>query len=807
MSQWRARMHDDPGLLRAWVKHRARDDADLKRPVPAATSGVLAQAIHPVRIVDEAEHVWMDKWGRKPSSHGCDAVSNLLSAVPALPMFQEWLPDLSGAALRRVAMSMKGKAAGPDSWRIEDWLLLPDGFWCSLSRLWLQVLACGVVPARWSEGQVVLIPKPSHGMRPLTVLNVAWRIGAKAVAMSLRGWTTSWASCRTLGGVSRRSTRDVYLQVLESLDCDENCYVQQDLSKFFDSVQVPQLLLTLERFGAPSTLRDLVRGFYDSHFRVFSYMGTCGKRWRRITSGIAQGCPLSPVLVATVMATWSICVEGTGNSTPGAVRTVSFVDDRLVWCASADVLRHQRSHAGAALAASFNYEAHDFLDLLGIRITLHAGQVPVVGRFELSRARRLIHFIGVTPAALEEDLVKLNNEATWLLGTRNVADAARVVLCEVAGWDAWPSFAYQKSALAEAIRLASTSLDWIEDAPLTFVCRKWYDLLPVTNEVLRALGWWTNPAGTHLFRRDSVGDLRQFQLGVDNREVILEWLRDVHRRLRLASCSRVCRSLHRDPQPDLAQGLDLPGPPPESLCLFQGHVKAWKRARDSVDRATALAGGCSSWYKVKRDYTSSLPAASQIRCLCGLRQPSRPHLMWACPRTAEFRAGLEDPPTRLEERLPAWWTIYQDYIQDIAAAIDEKLATSSDSVLFVATDGSVVDTVASWSLVFEDEQRFAQGVRAEDQTPHRAELEGLLALLRALDLCRGPGALHVISDCKAALQVADGGGLERIMASFFTALRGRLRDRFDVRFWKTAAEWERSALTALRAVARVWMDA
>ena len=204
---------------------------------------------------------------------------------------------------------------------------------------------------------------------------------------------------------------------------------------------------------------------------------------------------------------------------------------------------------------------------------------------------------------------------------------------------------------------------------------------------------------------------------------------------------------------------------------------------------------------------------------------------------------------------------YQDYIEDVAAAIDEKLSASPDSVLFIATDGSVVDTVAAWSLAFEDEQCFAQGIEAEDQTPHRAELEGLLALLRALDHCRGSGVLHVICDCKAALQVADGGGLERLMAGSFTALRGRLCGRLDVRFWwcpshgkiapsrwqcppcgevrarrlnaladgaarrqagrraagslrqrcatlrKAAAEWERAALTALRAVARVWMDA
>ncbi|CAE7202460.1 unnamed protein product, partial [Symbiodinium sp. KB8] len=924
---WRKRMREEPGLARAWVKRRARAESDLKRPIPPVGSVTARQSIHPTAVVSDAEKQWMEKWGRLPSSGGCAAVRNLLASVPDQPSLDDWMPDLSASNLLRIAKTMVGKAPGPDNWRVEEWILLPSGFWEALSLLWRQVLRSGQIPERWTEGKVVLIPKPSTGMRPLTVLAIGWRLGAKTLAQSLRSWTTSWADCRTMGGMAKRSVRDVYLRFLDALANPDHCFVKQDLSKFFDSVQIPLLLVTLEKFGAPPLLRALVRGFYASHWRMFSYMGVHGKGWRRITCGLAQGCPLSPVLVAVLMATWSFLVERPAPSDACVVSTASFVDDRLVWCASADVLHGAMArsdvfdrvfnldcditkclvgcrpeHAGgAALALTLGYSvAHDFFELLGVRFALDCSQAPTVSRFALDKARRLFHFIGISPtSALMKkmmvrslvlplafwaggfarisiaDLQALNDEALFLLGKRNVCDAARVVLYEVTGWEMHPTYAYRRAALDEAVRFHSCAPAWIEEASLVLASRKWFDLLPVSNEVIRELGWWVDPSGSTLFRRDSVGVVRRFDLGIDARAVLHEWLRDVMRREMLARCLRVAKSLHRPEAEDLAQGLVLPGPPPGSLCIFAGHVAAWREAKDGLERATALAGGCTYWYKQRRAYdTGFAPGQSVVReqrCLCGLRKPSRPHLVWSCPHTRSYRQHLDAPSTRLEERLfarpvpelprPPGVVDYLGYIEDIAEAIDIRLARSPSSTLFVATDGSVIDTVAAWALVFEDEQSFAQGIAAEDQSPHRAELEGLLALFRALERCKCTGVVHVICDCQAALLVAEGGGCERLMAGLFTALLTRLRCRFEVHCWwcpshdkvapvrwlpppcgevrarrlnayadaaarrqagrlaagsarqrcmmsrRAAASWERDALTALRSVARVWMDA
>ena len=61
-----------------------------------------------------------------------------------------------------------------------------------------------------------------------------------------------------------------------------------------------------------------------------------------------------------------------------------------------------------------------------------------------------------------------------------------------------------------------------------------------------------------------------------------------------------------------------------------------------------------------------------------------------------------------------------------------------DGTVFLATDGSVVDTVAAWAVVLDNGGGvFSLGVDAEDQSPYRAETEGLIAVVRALHRLHG----------------------------------------------------------------------
>ena len=235
---------------------------------------------------------------------------------------------------------------------------------------------------------MVLIPKPTTGFRPLTILSCAWRVGSRLVVQQLHDWVDTWASHRVLGGVHGRGVRDCYLRVLDSLDSDQ-LYVQEDLTKFFDGIRHEDLQSSLAKLGAPRALCSLVRSFYVEQERVFTHQGRCGSKWHRVLCGVPQGCPLSPMLAGVVMALWAHVVEGPSG---GSVQACSFVDDRLFWASEVssleaakwrssrfdaaygfrcDVSKSKFVHRSAApevraLAASMGYEEADRLALLGL---------------------------------------------------------------------------------------------------------------------------------------------------------------------------------------------------------------------------------------------------------------------------------------------------------------------------------------------------------------------------------------------------------------------------------------------------------
>ena len=90
--------------------------------------------------------------------------------------------------------------------------------------------------------------------------------------------------------------------------------------------------------------------------------------------------------------------------------------------------------------------------------------------------------------------------------------------------------------------------------------------------------------------------------------------------------------------------------------------------------------------------------------------------------------------------------------------------------MYLATDGNVVAG-----------QDFSLGLSSEDQALHRAEVEGLVAVARALCRCRchSSGAAHVLADCQSAAEVVRGGAtplLSSRAAVLFAGLRPSLRE-------------------------------
>ena len=563
----------------------------------------------------------------EPKVDSCSASGDLagvLATRPRLPALGFGF-EFKGEDLLRSAKSMLHKAEGPDHWSCASWVLLPAAFWSAFARLWQRVLVTGTVPQRWREGRVVLIEKPSQGYRPLTILSIAWRIGARVLVKQLTSWVERWASWRVLGGVAHRGLKDSYLRLLESLS-SPRFYLQEDLTKFFDSVRLPDLVVVLRHLGCPTCVWWLVQSYYQDHRRVFSKDGMLGNRWHDIRRGLAQGCPLSPVLAAAVMALWSSMVESGPSQ---ALSSMSFVDDRLLWSHTVEELRRAKalsdqfdqafdlrcdrkksrfvhrdpSAEASTFAKELAYEESDVLSVLGLCVPLD-GSRPSLKDFSLKTVKVRIRLIGIAARGLSKQARLLRTMVlpmlTWAGGFATIQheemeeivgafrhllystlahDTLLVLLYELAGWEIHPQFACELAALREAVRLHSREPSWIEEASVRFAARRWPDLLPTTVTVLSSLGWAWDPRGSYILRRDSYGRERRFELGVDSFEILAEWLRDVFRRRFLSKCGRVVQQLHRDAGDDVAQGFSLPGPPQGCLAVFAGHRWTWQRER------------------------------------------------------------------------------------------------------------------------------------------------------------------------------------------------------------------------------------
>ena len=122
------------------------------------------------------------------------------------------------------------------------------------------------------------------------------------------------------------------------------------------------------------------------------------------------------------------------------------------------------------------------------------------------------------------------------------------------------------------------------------------------------------------------------------------------------------------------------------------------------------------------------------------------------------------------------------FVDDLAAVLQGGL--SSVGTVVVATDGSVIDGVSALAVVLEGDQGvFTLGIAAEDQSSHRAEVEALLAVIRALRRTTATGHVHILSDCQSAVRAVQGGGKASLLARRSRQLLEEFRERLNLHWW------------------------
>ena len=131
---------------------------------------------------------------------------------------------------------------------------------------------------------VTLLPKPdTTSYRPLSLTQVAWRLGIGCWLDQLKPWISQWAPIEVSGAVPSRdiSLSHARLQhFLQTASTEHTPYVvvSEDLAKAFDSVHAAQPVSILVRLGMPMQLASVLLRFYSHSRRCFSFQGEIADR-------------------------------------------------------------------------------------------------------------------------------------------------------------------------------------------------------------------------------------------------------------------------------------------------------------------------------------------------------------------------------------------------------------------------------------------------------------------------------------------------------------------------------------------------
>ena len=317
----------------AWIKRRCRV-ASLAEQDPCPLQSP-PRAIHPAEVVRDQSVQWTNKWNPvRPvvPQH----VESLLCNFRPLPACEDQI-HITGPQLIRANNKMMGKAPGPDGWTPELLALLPELWWDAAARCWNRCIQTGHFPKQWRRATVALLHKRKDETRPIALCSVIWRAGARSIAAGLRKWCESWCHHGALGAAPGRSTSCAHARLKLARAQGATAFVQQDLSSFFDSMDVTAVCLLLRRFSAPPSLCTILQAFYAEPSRVFRIGQWHSSCWTSCTRGFLQGCPLSPMVSLLIGAAWSLYTNGSRDAQgflsldPAATDNLIFVDDRVLW--------------------------------------------------------------------------------------------------------------------------------------------------------------------------------------------------------------------------------------------------------------------------------------------------------------------------------------------------------------------------------------------------------------------------------------------------------------------------------------------
>eukprot|EP00439_Symbiodinium_sp_Y106_P048663 s1419_g6.t1 len=332
---WARRMRASVGSCHGWLKRR-----------PASQGSVLGDAarlVAPTANFSEQFKAMLLAWSPvfnkfadgEPDAEAFFAQFGSVMASSSMPH-----TALTGSRLREAVSSSALTAAGLDGWSFAALKAVAaccPALFDELALLLQLVEDTGCWPYSMTCAAVALIPKDSSisepgpsDLRPLSILSCLYRLWAKARLSDIVPWQDRWLADGAFGFRPGHSAEGLFFATALDLEAAEAeghpcAGISFDLKKAFDALPPCLLIQILRRRGCAECILRPLAGFYRHLHRRFRLNGVLGREFHS-SSGIPQGCPISPFCLNAILGVW---LEHVGHTVPAAVPR-SFADDLSV---------------------------------------------------------------------------------------------------------------------------------------------------------------------------------------------------------------------------------------------------------------------------------------------------------------------------------------------------------------------------------------------------------------------------------------------------------------------------------------------
>ena len=278
---------------------------------------------------------WEDYFKDLLNPSGVQAQDTQCRFTPSYPDHSE--PTILESEVRKaVKTSPKNKAAGDDGITTEAILACGETGIQWLTTIFQKAWEERKVPEDWQNAIVVPIwkkkgsKKDCSTYRGISLLSHAGKMYAKILEQRTRAKTEHLLSDAQFGFRKGRGCTDAIFALRQL--CERAMEYNQDLhlvfvdqEKAFDRVNRDKLWKVLEQYDVKGQLLDNIRAIYaNSRSAVRTASGTSD--WFPVTSGVRQGCNLSPLLFVIYMDQ----ITKEANPDPEALNELLFADDQAM---------------------------------------------------------------------------------------------------------------------------------------------------------------------------------------------------------------------------------------------------------------------------------------------------------------------------------------------------------------------------------------------------------------------------------------------------------------------------------------------